>query len=208
MQQLSEEQPTYPSLNTTPTSSRSADDLQPICEIFASSNLESFLPEHLHIADGDFGPKRAMLFGIRSKESTGRLHEIFRVLRRSISRDSESSKQNSSKKPVCSEEDLKRRKELKRALHRRLEEELLQDRPGSENGYDADAVPIKTPNGSWVRNGGLIQTQLSQPRGTVDRFEPSSSLQGREIIQQTHGVIDEGHRQVSNEWKVSSRDEN
>ena len=196
---LSEEQPQALISNATPTSSRSADDLPPIRGIFATSNRDWELPEHQDIVDSHLGPKRTMLFGIRHKESNGKLHEIARVLRSRLSRESDVSKRISKKsgRTNLSEEDFERRKELKRALHRKLEEEILQDRTASENGYDIDAVPIKTPNGTWGLAGGCIHDIAGRPRHAIERFEPPSPSLGRGSSQRNYSPKNIGQRPVS-----------
>lgn len=185
--ELFEERPQALISNATPTSSRSADDLPPIRDIFAASNRDSDLPTHQGIVDSHRDPKRAMLFGVRHKESNGRLHEIARVLRGRISRESDVSKRRSKKsgRTNPSEEDFERRKELKRALHRRLEEELLQDRTASENGYDTDAVAINTPKGTWG------------PTRAVGQFEPPSPSLGRGSSRRNYPPRHIGRRPIS-----------
>ncbi len=178
---LPEEHPQPLPLNGTPTLSTSSDNSQPIRDIFASSNRETDRSEDQGFQHLDFGPKRAMLFGIRHKESSGRLHDIARILRKRVSRESDISKRSSKKQTESNltEEDVERRRELKRALHRRLEEELLQDRTTSDDGYDSDAVPIKTPAGTWGRNGGSIRNDSDQIIRAVGRFDTSLQLLGR-----------------------------
>lgn len=194
--------------DVTPTSSRSAHDLQPIREIFAFSlddDRDSW--EHQRfLSDQDFGPKRAMLFKTRRKEGNRKLHEIARILRSRISGETEVSKRSSKKKKTGSsdagEEDIERRKELKRALHRRLEEELLQDKKDSEEGYDADAIPIKTPNGTWGRTSGSSPYDPGRLRPEVGRFESPSPSLGRGLHKRHYPSKHGGHRQISTDTKV------
>ena len=188
----------------TPTSSRSAHDLEPLRHIFAFSLENSDYSENQRFSDQDFGPKRAMLFSARRKEGSRKLHEIARILRNRLSRESEVSKRRSNKKSKsdASEEDIERRKELKRALHRRLEEELLQDRTSSEEGYDADAIPIRTPNDTLGRTDGSSQYDSHRLRPRVGRFEPPSPSLGRGLHQRRHPSKQLGHRQASTTTKV------
>lgn len=201
---LFEELPSALISDITPTSSRSAGDLQPIRHIFASSLEEPDPSERQRYTDQGFGPKRAMLFSARRREGNRKLRELARILRHRISRESEVSKRSSRKKSRsdASEEDIERRKELKRALHRRLEEELLQDRTSSEGGYDADAVPIKTPNGTWGRIGGSGRYNSDRLQPEVGRFEsPSPSLE-RGLNQGHVHSKHEGRHQAPTSTKV------
>lgn len=202
---LPEESPSALISDLTPTSSRSAHDLEPIRNIFAFSLEDSDSSENQRFSDQDFGPKRAMLFSARRKEGNRKLHEIARILRNRLSRESEVSKRRSNKKSKSdpSDEDIERRKELKRALHRRLEDELLQDRTTSEEGYDADAIPIRTPNGTLGRTDGSSRYDSRRLRPGVERFEesPSPSL-GRGLRQRRHPSKHGGHRQASTTTKV------
>ncbi|MCJ1467191.1 hypothetical protein MMC07_005814 [Pseudocyphellaria aurata] len=189
----------------TPTSTRSANDLPPIRGIFAFSFEDPDFSGNQRFSDQGFGPKRAMLFSARRREGNRKLHEIARILRSRISRDSEVSKRSKRRskqsKNNSSEEDFERRKELKRALHRRLEEELLQDRTSSEDGYDADAIPIKTPNGTWGRNGGSGRYESGRLRPGVERFESTSPTLERGLHQQHNPSKHDGHRQASTSTK-------
>lgn len=184
-------------LNPTPTSSRSTDDLPPIRDIFAASNLDSVFQEDQVIVDSHIGPNRVMLFKIRHKESNGKLHEIARVIRSRISRESDISKQSSEKsdRKNPNEEEAERRKELKRALHRRLENEILQDRAAGEDGYDSDAVPIKTPRNTWGRGRDDIRDFVGGH--VVGRFEPSSPSLGKGSSQRDYPQRNLRHRPVS-----------
>lgn len=187
----------------SPTSSSSAHDLQPIRDIFAFSSEDPDPSETQRFSDRDVGPKRAMLFSARRKEGNRKLREIARILHSRISRESEGSKKGSKKKSRsdASEEDIERRKELKRALHRRLEEELLQDKT-SEEGYDADAIPIKTPNGTWSRTGGSSRYDSGRLRPGGGRFESPSPSLGRGLDQQHHPSSHGGQRRASTSTKV------
>lgn len=206
---LPEELPSALISDITPTSSRSAHDLQPIRDIFAFSFEDPDPSGNQRFSDQDFGPKRAMLFSARRKEGNRKLHEIARILRSRISRDSEASKRSkrskrSSKKSRnnFSEEDFERQKELKRALHRRLEEELLQDRTSSEEGYDADAIPIKTPNGTWGRNGGSGRYDSGRLRPGIGRFESTSPSLEKGLHQRHNPSNHDCHRQASTSIRV------
>ncbi len=83
---------------------------------------------------------------IHRQPSTLRLHEVTTKIRKRLSRDSGMSKKSYRKvRSATSEEEIERRRELKRALHRRLQEELLTDRTAESGGYDSDAESLVTP---------------------------------------------------------------
>ena len=112
----------------------------------------------------------------RHRSSTSRLQD---VLKKRLSRDSGFSAKSSRRKSKVnlSEEDIERRKELKRALHRRLRDELLKDQAASQGGYDPDAEIIQTPKVTKSRSGGAIQIS---PKGLSDimrRLESESACQ-------------------------------
>lgn len=159
-----------------PTSSTGTETLQPIHDIFVPSN--SVPSEDQDSQDPDLGPKRTMFFRNGSNKSNSRLHNIAKVVRKRVSRESEASKGSSKKgsKPSLKEEDLARRRELRRALRRRLEEELLRD---SEDSYDTEAVPI-------IDFAGILSGNDDSNRGDVDPigyvaapFKASSPLPAR-----------------------------
>ena len=110
----------------------------------------------------------------RQRSSTNRLHD---VLRKRLSRDSIFSTKSSKRKSkfVLSEEDIERRKELKRALHRRLKDELLIDRAASQGGYDTDAEIIKTPRVTTSRSGGAIRISSKKLSDLMRSLESSQS---------------------------------
>jgi len=113
----------------------------------------------------------------RHRSSTSRLQD---VLRKRLSRDSGFSAKSSKRKSKInlSEEDLERRKELKRALHRRLRDELLKDQAASQGGYDPDAEMIPTPDLTKSRNGGTIQISPKSLSDIMRRLESSQSEAG------------------------------
>ncbi|KAI9716016.1 MAG: hypothetical protein M1812_005650 [Candelaria pacifica] len=83
---------------------------------------------------------------IQRRPSTLRLHDVTTKIRKRLSRDSGMSKKSYRKvRSATSEEEVERRRELKRALHRRLQEELLTDRTAEQGGYDSDAESLVTP---------------------------------------------------------------
>ena len=162
----------------TTTSFTGTETLQPICDIFVPLNRGGEPSEYPDSQDPDLGPKRTMFFRIGNSKSNSRLHDIAKVVRKRVSRESEASKGSSKKssKPSLKEEDLARRKELRRALHRRLEEELLRD---SEDGYDSDAVPIIDFAGTLGGNDDSTRGDGDHIRHVAARFKGSSPLSAR-----------------------------
>lgn len=164
----------------TPSSSTGTETLQPTRDIFVPSNSGREPSEDQDPQDPELGPKRTtMFFRISNKKSNSRLHDIAKVVRKRVARESEASKGSSKKssKPSLKEEDLARRRELRRALHRRLEEELLRD---SEDGYDTDAVPIIDFAGTSGGNDDSNRGGVDQIRYVAARCKasPTSSARG------------------------------
>ena len=97
---------------------------------------------------------------------------------------------------VPSEEDVERRKELKRALHRRLKDELLKDRAASQGGYDTDAEIIKTPRVTTSRSGGAIRISPKKLSDLMRSLESSQSAGSyAELYTVPKGVFDPGSGQ-------------
>ena len=107
-------------------------------------------------------------------KSPGRLHE---ALRKRLSRDSDFRWKRSDKnsRTKLTEEEIWRRKEIKRAIHERLHEELLTDQGRSNGGYDTDAEIIATPTLSKSRSGGAIQMTPEELSDLVRHLEKSGS---------------------------------
>ncbi|MCJ1259422.1 hypothetical protein MMC24_007259 [Lignoscripta atroalba] len=155
--------------------SKSEEGVQEIREIFAFSSQDANAQEmpqssrnpniHLH-------PTSARA---RHKGSSSRLHD---VLRKRLSRDSVTSGRSSERKSksTLSEEDIERRRELRRALHRRLQEEILTDRRASEGGYDTDAEPIVVPNMTKSRSVGTIRISPRHLSNVLRRLESQPLL--------------------------------
>ena len=140
-------------------SSAASSDVRPIQEIFASASKDEGGYE-AHTASGhDFPPRRELETPMHRKESSGRLHEVASKVRKRLSRDSGISRRSSKHKLSASKsnEDIERRSELKRALHQRVQSDLVEDLTASDQSYDEDAVPIKTPQTSWGRHEGSVK---------------------------------------------------
>lgn len=137
----------------TPISTMGSAQSREVREIFASSQDHNARRSFGSTARRK-GPRRELPATVRHKESSGRLSNFTERLKRKMSRESGLSKKSSKLrlKNSLSEEDIQRRQELKRALHQRLQEDLLRDRSASEGGYDEDAMPIATPHLTLGRN--------------------------------------------------------
>jgi len=140
----------------------------------------------------------------RQRSSTSRLQD---VLRKRLSKDSGFSAMSSKRKSRInlSEEDIERRKELKRALHRRLRDELLKDQATSQGGYDPDAEIIPTPKVTKSRSGGVIQIS---PKGLSDimrRLESSQSENGLQDLYSVPKVNPETGKRIGYEHTNASK---
>ncbi|KAL9637783.1 MAG: hypothetical protein Q9164_001977 [Protoblastenia rupestris] len=152
------------SSNTSDAPSINLEDSKPIREIFASTS-----PQQLRSsADSDCHIGYNHDFKVRRKESIKRLQEVARGIRKRISRDSGTSGKASTRalRSVKSTEDTGKRKERKRALRDHFEREILDDR---SEIYDEDALPIKTPRGTWPRQEGSIQMSPSHLKRVMAR---------------------------------------
>ena len=140
-------------------SSAASSDVRPIQEIFASVSKDEGGYE-AHTASGhDVPSRRELETPMHRKDSSRRLHEVASKVRKRLSRDSSISRRSSKHRLSASKsnEDIERRSELKRALHRRVQSDLIEDLTTSDRSYDEDAVPIKTPQTSWGRHEGSVK---------------------------------------------------
>ena len=152
------------SSNTSDAPSINLEDSKPIREIFASTS-----PQQLRSsADSDCHIGYNHDLKVRRKGSIKRLQEAARGIRKRISRDSGTSGKTSTRalRSVKSTEDTEKRKEWKRALRDHSEREILDDR---SEIYDEDALPIKTPRGTWPRQEGSIQMSPSHLKRVMAR---------------------------------------
>ncbi|KAI9696973.1 MAG: hypothetical protein M1836_004934 [Candelina mexicana] len=110
---------------------------------------------------------------IHRRPSTLRLHEVTTKIRKRLSRDSGMSKKSYRKvRSATSEEEIERRRELKRASHRRMQEELLTDRNAEQGGYDSDAESLVTPTFDDIDARGV---KYFNPAG-VDKHQKQGGL--------------------------------
>ncbi|MCJ1315366.1 hypothetical protein MMC15_000685 [Xylographa vitiligo] len=155
----------------TKNESTFSEDAHELDMIFTSSHDQSpqVSPHKHHMYNAELTASKK-----HSRSSTSRLQE---VLRKRLSRDSVFSAKSSRRKSKISlsEEDVERRKELKRALHQRLRDELLTDRTVSQGGYDVDAEVITTPNVTRSRSGGAIKMSPKELGDLMRRLNTSKS---------------------------------
>lgn len=148
-------------------------------EIFGSSiSIEEtpFAP-HQDTCLKDAGP----VPHLRREESSGRLQEVTSKIKKRLSRESATSKRSSRSKlgNERSEDDIERRKELKRALHRRLQEELLADKSISEGGYDTDAACIETPKTTKEPGSPSVRDSPEYLSKALRQLQASPTTAGR-----------------------------
>ncbi len=145
-------------LSSTASSAESS-DVRPIQEIFASASKNEGGYEAHRASGHDLSSRRELETPIHRKESSRRLHEVASKVRKRLSRDSSISRRSSKHRLSASKsnEEVERRSELKRALHQRVQSDLIEDLTISDNSYDEDAVPIRTPQTTWGRHEGSIK---------------------------------------------------
>ncbi|KAI9876070.1 MAG: hypothetical protein M1830_007411 [Pleopsidium flavum] len=162
----------------TPCSSKGSEDLRALREIFGSSNS---IEETPFAPDQDVGLNDAApVLNLRREESSGRIQEVTFKIKKRLSRESATSKKSSRSKirDETSEDDIKRRRELKRALHRRLKEELLADKSVSEGGYDTDAAYIETPRTAKEPGSPSVRVTPECPSNVLHRLQLSPTTAG------------------------------
>ena len=139
------------------TSSNSAEDGRRIQNIFASASQDKSTKEPANTDVNCLYSNNESEPSVRRKESVHRLHSMASKVRKTLSQDSDFSKRASEKelRSSTSEERIARRRELWKALHKRLRYDIHEDRASSDLLYDKDAVLIKTPKSSLGRCEGL-----------------------------------------------------
>lgn len=125
----------------------------------------------------DIGSAHGTESGPRHRGSNSLLHGVASKVRKRVSRDSGMSKQSSKTRlrSSLSEDEYQRRAELKRALHQRVREHIQEGTAVSDASYDEDAVPIKTPRGTWGRHEGSIQISPKHLSDALRRSESPSA---------------------------------
>lgn len=150
-------------------------NVQPIQEIFTLAAQGHAAHDDIATASGnDITSADETESGVRRRDSNRRLHDVARKVRKRISRDSGIS--NRSSKTSLSDDNYRRREELKRALHQRVQEHIEEGSNTSVGSYDEDAVAIKTPKGSWGRHQGSIQIGPKHLSNAIRRSDSPSAF--------------------------------
>lgn len=156
-------------------SNENVSNVQPIREIFALATKSNAAHDDVAAASGnDIASADERESGVRRRDSNRRLHDVARKVRKRISRDSGIS--NRSSKTSLSDDNYRRREELKRALHQRVQEHIEEGSNTSVGSYDEDAVPIKTPKGTWGRHEGSIQISPKHLSNAIRRSDSPSAF--------------------------------
>ena len=115
--------------------------------------------------------------GVHRRGSNRRLYDVASNIRKRMSGDSGMSKRSSKTRhsSSLSEDEYQRRQELKRALHQRVQDDVAEGSHISDGSYDEDAVPIKTPRGTWGRQEGSVQISPTHLSNALRRSEPPSA---------------------------------
>ena len=123
-------------------------------------------------------------------KSPSRLQE---ALSKRLSRESDFRWKRSDKnsRTKLSEEEIWRRRDIKRTTHERLQEELLNDQGRKNGGYDTDAEIIATPTLSKSGSGVAIQMTPKELSDLVRRFEKSGS-KNSVLDERDHAPCDTG----------------
>ena len=146
---------------------------QPIRDIFTLATKGDTTRETSTALGNDIASPQETEPGLRYRDSNRRLHDVASKVRKRISRDSGIS--NRSSKTSLSDDNHRRREELKRALHQRVHEDINEGSNISEGSYDEDAVPITTPNGSFGRHQGSIHISPKHLSSALRRSDSPSA---------------------------------
>ena len=161
-----------------------AQDLHRFYGIFAFPNVadgsqdDSFFPEGRGVR-----PRRSLANVISPKESGNRLRGGVRAIRKRISRDSGLAKRRSGKKLrgyAASEANASGDREWERSLREGAVEWLLRGTGDGSDGYDSDAVLVKTPSGSSGRGD---DSHLQRVSTQVEVDESTSKSSGATHLQ-------------------------
>ena len=147
--------------------------VKPIQEMSTLATRSNAAHEMSTASGNDIASAHETESGVRRRDSNRRLHDVASKVRKRMSRDSGISKRSS--KTSLGDDDYKRREELKRALHRRVQEGIDEGSNISDASYDDDAVPIKTPKGTWGRHQGSIQISPKHLSNALRRSDSPSA---------------------------------
>ncbi|KAL9066162.1 MAG: hypothetical protein Q9161_007755 [Pseudevernia consocians] len=158
-------------------SHESVSNAQTIRKIFASATKNDVAQEASTVLGDDIASADETGSAVSRRGSNRRLHDVAGKVRKRISRDSGISRRSSKTrlKSSLSEDEHQRREELKRALHQRVQEDIAEGSNISDGSYDEDAVPIKTPRGTWGRHEGSIQISPRHLSSALRRSESPSA---------------------------------
>ncbi|MCJ1308351.1 hypothetical protein MMC25_002004 [Agyrium rufum] len=163
--------PLAPPANITVTSFKSGDLLE----------FDSFYPSPFTKSTNQIA--RTSMLGLPDISTTlqdnqeNNFTQLSKKMRNRFSIDSVLSNASSPrKKPSLSEEELERRKELKRALHQRVRDEIFEDRRASQGGYDTDAEVIATPSSTRSRKESAVQISSREFERVMRKLRSSVSL--------------------------------
>ncbi|KAL6714950.1 hypothetical protein ACLMJK_007210 [Lecanora helva] len=148
-------------------------------EVLIPNRLLSTSEEH--VQNDLSGASGANLLPLHDADAAGQV-------KKRRSRDSRMSKRSSKSalNSSMSFEDTGRRAELKRALHRRVKNSLLDDSTTDDEHYDEDAVLIETPQDSVGRHEGSVKISPRQLSNVLRRSEsPSSSVRATKCQRET-----------------------
>lgn len=150
---------------------------QPIQEIFTSATKIEVARETTAASGNGIASTDETESGVHPGGSNRRLHDVVSRVRKRMSRDSGMSKRSSVRRlrSSLSEDEYQRREELKRALHQRVQKDIDEGTNISDGSYDEDAVPIKTPRGTWGRHEGSIQISPKHLSNALRRSESPSA---------------------------------
>ena len=145
----------------------------PIQQIFTSATKSNTAHETSTASGNDMTSTQEAVSGVRHRDSNRRLHDVASKVRKRMSRDSGMS--NRSSKASLSDDNYRRREELKRALHERVQEDIDEASNITDVSYDDDAVPIKTPKGSLGRHQGSIHISPKHLSSALRRSDSPSA---------------------------------
>lgn len=153
---------------------------QPIHEVFAPATKNNVTHDVSTASGNDIASAHAPgsgESGVHRRGSSRRLQDVASKVRKRMSRDSGMSKRSSKTRlrSSLSEDEYQRREELKRALHQRVQDDIDEGSNISVGSYDEDAVPIKTPRGTWGRHEGSIQISPKHLSSALRRSESPSA---------------------------------
>ena len=149
-------------------------NVQPIQGMFALAPKSKAAHDIFNASGNDIASANETDPSVRRRDSNRRLHDVASKVRKRMSRDSGIS--NRSSRTSLSDDNYRRREELKRALHQRVQENIDEGSNISDGSYDEDAIPIKTPKGTWGRHQGSIQISPKHLSNALRRSDSPSAF--------------------------------